>query len=381
MLDGNEGANIVSEFLTIPGAVDLHVHLREPSNNKSETIESGTRAARLGGYVLVCDMSNNPGWPTWSIERLQEKHNISHEGTDTAIGFYAGSQPQSDNIDELGGMSRLAVGLKLYGAPTTENELDYEADEFRETVIEWDYQAPIKPIMVHAGKNNRQDLIGLIAKDFKHPMHLCHVSSPEEVADVTSAKAKGLPVTCGVTPHHLIKTSHDTSSEGWFARMMPPLADQDSAEQLMHLLEGGQIDVVETDHAPHSIEAKWDAEISNPLGVHNEGAGKCYGVPGIEHAIPLLLQQYRIGNLSLKRLIEVTSTKPAEIIGVKLGRGTKVIWDLTPSRITSESSDEVNSLARWTPYLGKIVGGRINQPAQKINQVITKRGVTINAGI
>ncbi len=143
---------------------------------------------------------------------------------------------------------------------------------------EWHRVAPEKPIMVHAGKDNRQDLLGLIARDFKHPAHLCHVSNPYEVDDVLDLREQGLEVTCGVCPHHLFKTSHDSVGEGWFARMKPPLARQPEAERLMTILEKGWIDVVETDHAPHNQTSKWAAELNNPQG-HEDGEGTCYGVP------------------------------------------------------------------------------------------------------
>jgi dihydroorotase len=368
----------MAETITIPGGVDLHVHFREPGDNKSETIESGTNAAQAGGYALVCDMPNNPGRPTWTAERMSEKHDIARRSAEIAIAFYAGAQPESDNIGELAAMSEMAIGLKLYGAPTTGNERDYEAKDFRKIVSEWHRVAPEKPIMVHAGKENRRDLLGLITRDFKHATHLCHVSDTSEVIDVFDLREQGHEITCGVCPHHLFKTSHDTVSEGWFARMQPPLAHQDETDKLFDMLVKGHIDVVETDHAPHSEDAKWAAEIDNPKGIHEEGVGKCYGVPGIEFAIPLLLNQVRIGRLSVERLVEVTSTKPAAIIGVNLGQNANVTWNLQPRRIDQENVRSIKSNANWTPYLGKIMGGRIMKRVYAPQRtVVTTRGTTI----
>lgn len=347
----------MSETVTIPVAVDLHIHLRDPSTNNAETIASGTRAAALGGYALVCDMPNNPGYATWTTQRLAEKRAKAMEGANTLIGFYAGSQPESDNIGELAGMSQLAVGLKLYGAPTTGNDNDYEAADFAPIVYEWHNRAPRKPIMLHAGQDNLTDMIQLVAGDLDHPLHICHVSSSAEVEVVSRAKDEGLSVTCGVCPHHLFKTSHDEFSEGWFARMKPPLAHQDEAEKLFALLSMGEIDVVETDHAPHSLESKWDAERANPEGSTETGHATCFGVPGIEFAVPLLLRQVKLGNLTLGRLIEITSTSPARIIGQSLNR-SQATWDMQDYRVDDQAAMAVSG-SKWTPYLGKLATGKL----------------------
>jgi dihydroorotase len=102
--------------ITVPGAIDLHVHFREPGDNKAETIRTGSKAALLGGYVLVCDMPNNPGNPMWTLERLEQKKKIIEKTSYIPIGIYAGSQPESDNLEELNLMAEHAIGLKLYGA-------------------------------------------------------------------------------------------------------------------------------------------------------------------------------------------------------------------------------------------------------------------------
>lgn len=337
----------MAETITLPALVDIHVHLREPSENKAETIESGTKAALVGGYALVADMPNNPGKPTWSEERIDEKHAIARESAYLPVAFYAGSQPESDNIGELEKMAPKAMGLKLYGAPTTGNSNDYEAKDFVEIVNEWHRVAPEKPILLHAGKDNLTDMIGLVAGDLGHHLHVCHINDPEDVySALAEGRHKARPVTIGVTPHHLIKTSHDVHSEGEFARMQPPLAKQHDSEQLMHLLAGEQIDIVESDFAPHSKEAKWEAE---------HGTGSCYGVGGIEHIVPLLLHQVKKERLSMDRLVDVLSTKPAHLLDVKIIGGTT--WTMEDYRI--ESEDDMVSGAGWTPYLGKLVTGKL----------------------
>jgi dihydroorotase len=110
-----------ADSITIPGAVDLHVHLREPSTIEAENIKSGTRAGLLGGQVLICDMPNNPGSPTWTMDRLMDKQKRIERSAYIPVATYAGSQPESNNLDELAAMATKSIGLKLYGAPTTGN--------------------------------------------------------------------------------------------------------------------------------------------------------------------------------------------------------------------------------------------------------------------
>lgn len=293
------------ETFTTAGGIDLHTHLREPSTNHAETIEGGTRAALLGGFVMVADMPNNPGLPVWTRERLDKKIEIAEAQAWIPTAFYAGCQPESDTVGELESMAPSAIALKLYGDPTTGNDNRYEASDFDEIIAEWHRVAPDKPIMFHAGEDNLDSMIWRVAVGLGHHLHVCHVNDPLQVETVQNAKLDGLTVTSGVTPHHLLMTSHDVHVKGKFAEMKPPLADQDDTEELMWLLDQGKIDIIETDFAPHSLDAKYKAE--------HEG-GDCFGLPGIEHALPLLFYQVSIGRLSMERLLDATQVRPAEIL-------------------------------------------------------------------
>lgn len=338
-----------AETLVTPGFVDVHTHLREPSGNVAETIGNGTHAALRGGFVLVADMPNNPGNPTWIKERLDKKIELAEEAAHIPTAFYAGCQPEGNTIGELAAMAHDAIGLKLYGDPTTGSDLNYEADAFRDIVEEWHKVAPSKPVVFHSGKNNLEDMIGLVSYDLKHPLHIAHVNNPEQVSAVSEAKLADARVTCGVCPHHLLKTSHDRTTQGTFAEMMPPLADQHDAEKLLYMVNSGEIDIIETDYAPHLKEAKWQAEL--------EG-GHCFGVPGIEHVVPLLMYQVEQENLRYERLIEAFSSRPADLLGVRLGDETQVTWSTEKYRIENES-EQVVSGAGWSPYLGMIALGRV----------------------
>lgn len=367
----------MAEIITTPGFIDIHTHLREPSDNKSETIQSGTGAALLGGFVMVSDMPNNPGQPVWDLERLITKHEIAEQSSFIPTAFYAGSQPESDNVGELEKMAPHAIGLKLYGDPTTGNINFYEAPEFEPQIREWHRVATDKPIMFHSGSHNLEDMIQLVAGKYEHPLHICHVNNSAQVELVEEAKEDGLKVTCGVCPHHLLLDSHHASTHGTFGEMMPPLARQDEAEQLMVLLSEGHIDVIETDFAPHSIESKYKAE--------HEG-GHCFGVSGIEHVAPALFYQMSKDKISYERLMEVFHHKPAEILGVEFDDTTEVRWDISGGAYRIGEND-VEANCGWSPYetmmgLGRLdlvkIGGVVVVQSgiaiEKRPQIISRRG-------
>ena len=359
-----------------PGAIDLHVHLREPGANTAETIESGTRAALLGGFVLVADMPNNPGTPVHTPDALTAKHEISERDAWIPTTFYAGSQPESYVSGRLTAMAPHAAGVKFYATETTGNANEYEAKDFAPAIDEW-HDTTQKPFMLHAGEHNLEDFIGYIAQDRGHALHVCHVNSVSDVQTVQAAKRKGLPVTSGVTPHHILKTSHDVHTQGVFAEMKPPLVRQDEAEQLMALLARGEIDVVETDFAPHALGDKYEAEHTG---------GKCFGVPGIEHVLPLLFYQVSRGRISEQRLFDATFVRPGVILDVKFDTNTEVWWndDAGAYRI---GEDDVEAKCGWTPYMGMLAIGKVDmvriggtivvsdgRPLRKRPEVIEKRG-------
>lgn len=350
----------IAKTLTIPGAIDLHVHFREPGSNKAETFAAGSRAALSGGFVLVCDMPNNPGNPTWSLARLEDKHRRIKKSAYIPVATYAGSQPESDNLNELEQMAKISIGLKLYTDSTTGNDREYKTDEFKEIVKVWHQVAPTRPIMLHAGKANLEELIQLIVKQHRHQLHVCHVSDPEDVRIISKYKSQKWPLSCGVCPHHLLMTSHHRISQGWFARMKPPLVRQDKAEELLTMLANGQIDIIETDHAPHSIESKMLTETENPDGIDDPAHRTCFGVPGIEFALPLLFYQMKRGRITLERIIEATSTKPAEIISIKLSKKTRVTWNMEKYRIDNEKTQAISG-SGWTPYLGFLAIGKVKK--------------------
>lgn len=343
----------------IPVGVDIHVHDREPSPlNQSETFRSGSEAGVRGGWGARVNMPNVQGYETWYFDRAQEQHRRIGSRSLCYMGIFVGSQENSNNHPEFGPLLGLGLGTKLYLGPTTgtEGQKTFNLGYYWETAALHNRLEPDKPVLFHRGNVPVEEIIDNVTKRLGQKTHICHESDPAAVEVIGRAKKEGLPITCGITPHHVFMDSHDEFTKGWFASMQPPLAPQPDAEKLWRQLVDGDIDIMETDHAPHSVDSKWQAELENPH--HEEGSAVCYGVPGSEFAIPQLLNQERRGTISLKRIVEATSTKPAEIIGISMGTQTYVIWSRTPYQI---DKSRVISGATMTPYEGNLAVGEVRE--------------------
>jgi dihydroorotase-like cyclic amidohydrolase len=177
----------------------------------------------------------------------------------------------------------------------------------------------------------------------------------EEVMAVKRAKTKDYPVTCGVCPHHLFMTTHDKKTKGSFAEMKPPLTDEAEANDLFDALVKGDIDLIETDHAPHGHDKKIEAEASKIR--EDEHPKDCFGVPGIQEVMPMMLYQASRGRISLERLEEVTSTAPARVHGINISQRAKAIWSNELYRIPEYEPKR----AYVSPYVGNLAVGKLQE--------------------
>ncbi|MBI2426405.1 MAG: dihydroorotase [Candidatus Kerfeldbacteria bacterium] len=374
----------------LPGVIDSHVHFREPGNREKEDFESGGRAAAKGGVTTVLDMPNtNP--PTTSVDALEAKRKLAKKSV-VNVGLYLGAT--ADNLAELQ-KSCGAVGIKITMGSTTGGLLlhDIAALErvFRETDL---------PLVLHAENEarlqtrekqfaDRQDVnvhseirdaetatlavrtaIDLAEKT-QHPAHLTHISTAEEVELIRTAKRKGIPVTCDVTPHHLFLTTDDYERLGTLARVNPPLREIADQEALWSGLRDGTIDCIATDHAPHLLSEKQKPYREAPSGI-----------PGVETSLPLMLNAVSGKSLALDSLIELMSTRPAEIF--RLGRKGKIEegWDADLVLVDLEKIQEVRredlvTKCGWSPFEGMrltgwpvmtIIGGRIEYDSRHYGQ-------------
>jgi len=320
-----------------------------------------------GGWAAGFDMPNNPGHHTNSVERLEEKHDLYRAKSLIPLGAYAGAQPEYNNEDQLPEMIKKAAGTKFYSSPTTGMTQKHGARDFEPQVAILHQADPRKPIMVHASPHNVEDFIGLVAVDYEHPLHICHVNNPADVIVINKYKNRGHPVTCGVCVHHLVLDTLDAETRGPFAEMVPPLAREIDAEQLMFDLADGAIDVIETDHAPHSYEAKMATE---------EDGAHCSGVPSAQHSLPVLFYRAKRdsqkgagkGRLTMERIADGASTQPKRIMGLRFSKNTKVTWNMETWRIEREDW-HVESGAGWTPFLGMLAVGKVTE--------VTINGITV----
>lgn len=337
----------MQNLIRLPGLVDVHVHLREPGATQKEDFETGTKAAIAGGYTLVLDMPNNPV-ATVSPEALQEKMDLAKGRIYADVGFHFGASSKS--IQYFTAVKNKVFGLKVYMNQTT-GDLLMEDDQTLEAVFAgWPKDMPV---LVHAEGDTLQKAISLVKKFGNKPslplrgkLHVCHVSLKEEVELIRNAKREGLNLSCEVSCHHLFLTKDDVKKLGPYGMMKPPLESKKDQEALWQALVGGTIDMIASDHAPHTKEEK-------------EGEKPPFGVPGLETTLSLLLTAVNDGRLTLERLIELTSTNPRKVFGLPEQEETFVEVDMEENWIIDDKA--LQTKCGWTPFAGMKVTGKVKK--------------------
>jgi dihydroorotase len=369
--DNSQAFDSVFDFdnsiFVIPSFVDVHVHLREPGFFYKETIKTGTLAAAKGGYTVICSMPNlNP--PPDSKKNLDEQLNIIKRdavvkvipyGTITAgqkgegvlsdfkemadyvIAFSDdGRGVQSESLMR-GAMEEAAKINKIIAAHCEDNTL-LNGGYIHDGVYAKKYG--------HAGICSesewgqiKRDLA--LAKETGCRYHVCHVSTKESVALIRQAKKEGVRVSCETAPHYLVLCDEDLKDEGRF-KMNPPLRSKEDREALREGLCDGTIDVIATDHAPHSAEEK-----SKGL------KGSAMGIVGLECSFPVLYTNLvKKGVISFERLVELMSIAPRRIFNIQTTSDYTVLDTSAKYKINSE---EFLSKGRATPFDGADVFGKV----------------------
>lgn len=323
------------KIITLPGLIDLHVHLRDPGQTYKEDFLTGTSAAIAGGFTTVLDMPNNLV-PITSNEKLDEKITIAKNKIVSDVGFYFGSI--GDNLEEFEKVKNKIMGIKLYLNNTTGNFLLGKKNLSRV----FSALPPSLPILVHAEGNTVLDVLDTV-RETGHKTHICHVTA-DELKFVMQAKKEGLPITCGVTPHHLFLTEDDVKTLGSLALMKPPLQNKKDVEFLWENLS--YIDVIESDHAPHTIEEK---QSENPP----------YGVPNLETTLPLLLTAASENRLTIDDIIRLCHTNPAKIFGIKIDEKTKI--EVDPNWKFEIGNLKFHTKCGWSPFAGRAVKGKVTR--------------------
>lgn len=322
-------------MIRLPGLIDVHVHLRDPGQIKKEDFFTGTSAALAGGFTTVIDMPNNKK-PVITLKSLKEKINLAKKKTVCDIGFYAGSL--GENLEQLMIMEPYVFGLKLYLNKTTGNYL-IDIEKLEKIFDSWKSE---KPILFHAESNIISDVLKL-AKRKKKKIHICHVSSISELKAIISAKKQKTRVTCGVTPHHLFLTVRYTKKLGSFAMMKPPVS-RGFSEFVWKNLK--YIDVIESDHAPHTINEK---KSQNPPS----------GVPNLETTLPLLLTAVSEKKLTMEKIIELCYKNPKYIFDIPIDKNTYVEIDEKKEYVIDNKN--LKTKCGWSPYHGWRVKGKVRK--------------------
>ena len=340
--------------MTLPGLIDPHVHLRDPGQTHKEDFYSGTSAALAGGYTTVLDMPNNAE-PITTLERLEAKMASATAKTVCDIGFNFGTL--GDNFYEFPKVIDKVSGLKIYLNVTTGNFI-IGKDRLASIYEAWPGS---KPILLHA-EDDVSDLVLTTLRKFPKPTHICHVSSQAELEFVLRAKEEGLPVTCGITPHHLFLTYDDGEKLGAYGHMKPVLKSQKDIDFIWQHLDG--VDIIESDHAPHTREEK---DSDTPP----------FGVPGLETTLPLMLTAEAEGKLTHEKLISLLHARPAEIFHVLADETTKVEVNMDEYEISDQG---LHTKCGWTPFAGRKVIGKVERVTLHGNLVYENGKVLASPG-
>ena len=352
------------EYAIFPGFCDVHVHFREPGFSYKETIRTGSLAAARGGYTAVCTMPNLNSVPD-SVENLHRQTEIIRRDAVVHVYPYGAITvgQQGRELAELAGMAPEVIAFSDDGRGVQSDELMEQAMIKAKAlgkiiVAHCEVNSLLRGGYIHDGAYAKahghrgicsESEYAQIARDLELvkktgcAYHVCHVSAKESVALIRQAKAEGLDVTCETAPHYLVMDEGFLREDGRF-KMNPPLRGPEDRAALIDGLRDGTIDMIATDHAPHSAEEK-------ARGL----AGSAFGIVGLETAFPILYTYLvRQNILSLEKLIELLSLAPRKRFGIPMGTDFS-LWKLD-TKYTIDP-ERFASMGRATPFTGMEVLG------------------------
>ena len=361
----SEIAEVSAPLFVFPGFCDVHVHFREPGFSYKETVASGCAAAAHGGYTAVCTMPNLNPVPD-SVENLALQKNIIERDATIHVYPYAAITvaEKGETLSDMNGLCADAFAFSDDGRGVQSRELMREAmirakKLGKIIVAHCEDNSLLHGGYIHDGAyaaaNGHKGICseseyGPIARDIELvretgcPYHVCHISTKESVELIRKAKAEGLPVTCETAPHYLVMDDGDLREEGRF-KMNPPLRSAEDRKALIDGICDGTIDMIATDHAPHSAEEKGKGL-----------AGSAFGIVGLETAFPVMYTHFvKTGIITLEKLIDLMALAPRKRFSLPLGESFTV-WDLSAKQTVDPN--EFLSLGRATPFEGWELYGR-----------------------
>jgi len=369
----------LKNLLVLPGLIDVHVHLRDEGKAYKEDFYSGTAAAAAGGITTVLDMPNNDP-VTMSAETLRNRMEKAERMIIVNVGFYSEFPRNMKEIEKI--VEEGAVAFKLFmaeqvgGLKIDDDNALLEAfkilnklkisvavhaedktmikkaeEEFRCANLN-NIEAFLKAHSESAEEEAVKRLLNIARQTNVH-IHFCHISTENGLKAIINGKKSGMPVTCEATPHHLLLSVDDLRGIGTVALTMPPVRETHHITALWKGIENGLIDILASDHAPHTLEEKkakivWDVKV---------------GIPGLETTLPLLLTEAKRGRLTIGDVVRLMAEKPAEIFKLG-GRGSLkegnnadlVIVDLDEKYRIDAS--RFHSKAKYSPFDGWKVEGK-----------------------
>lgn len=342
-------------MIKLPGLIDPHVHLRTPGQTHKEDFLSGTSAALAGGFTTIIDMPNNT-IPITTEKLLLEKQEIAKGQVVCDLGFHFGSL--GENFEEFSKVQDKVYGIKIYLNVTTGNFI-VDENVFRNICVAWPKN---KPVLVHA-EADVLELIINIGSETGQRLHICHVSSEKELTLIMKAKENGANITCGVTPHHLFLSVDDEEKLGSFGKMKPSLKSPTDQQFLWNNLK--YVDIVESDHAPHTFEEK----SSNPPP---------FGVPGLETTLPLLLTAVHDGKLTITEIKRLCHDGAAKIFGINEDSQTYV--EVDENEKWELKNENFFTKCRWSPFDGWKMKGRVKSVTLRGSKVFENGKILAEPG-
>lgn len=355
-----------SQYIVFPGFCDVHVHFREPGFSYKETIRTGTMSAARGGYTAVCTMPNLKPVPD-SVPHLQEELDIIER--DAVINVYPYASitvnEEGGELADMEGLAPLAIAYSDDGKGIQDEGMMREAMLKAKSlgkiiVAHCEVNELLHGGYIHDGEYARlhghrgicsesewreieRDV--RLAEETGCAYHVCHISTKESVQIIREAKSRGVNVTCETGPHYLLMTDEDLLEEGRF-KMNPPLRSKEDRDALIEGIKDGTIDMIITDHAPHSAEEKAKGLEKSAMGV-----------VGLETAFASLYTGLvKTGVITLDKLIELMVYAPRRRFNIPLSASDFCIWDLE-SEYTVDPA-EFLSMGHATPFEGMKLCGR-----------------------
>ena len=360
----------MNNYFVFPGFIDVHVHLREPGFSYKETIRTGSLAAAHGGYTDVCAMPNLKPVPD-SAEHLRQELDIIERDAVINVHPYGSLtvNEAGEQLSDLEGMAKDVIAFSDDGRGVQSGEMMREAmtkakSLGRIVAAHCEINELLKGGYIHDGEYAKahghrgicsESEWGQIKRDIELAKetgcsyHVCHVSTKESVELIRRAKKDGVDITCETGPHYLVFSDRNLIEDGRF-KMNPPLRSEDDKAALIEGILDGTIDMIATDHAPHSAEEK------------SKGLEKSLmGVVGLETAFPVLYTKLvKTGVLTLEQLVELMSEKPGKRFGIdtqiKEGAWANLsVWNL--NKEYTIDPDSFLTMGRATPFAGISVFG------------------------